>query len=84
MAKEIATVAHMHLKPRLIFDRCMDFLVQHRIAVPRSRSLEDSIRSTLHDRKVELIGLMDDQLGDNSRHLLDDLFAASEEKTATG
>ena len=80
LANEIATMARMHLKPRLIFDRCMDFLVQHRIAVPRSRSLTDSIRAGLHDRKVELIGLMDDQLSDNGRHLLDDLFAAPEDK----
>jgi hypothetical protein len=69
LAIEIATMARMHLKPRLIFDRCVDFLVQHRIAVPTSRSLTDSIRTGLHDRKVELTGLMGD------------LFAAPEDTT---
>jgi len=80
LANEIATMAHMHLTPRLIFDRCMYFLFQHRIAAPRSCSLTDRIRADLHDRKVELIGLMDDQLSHNIRHLLDDLFAAPEDK----
>jgi len=79
LAIEIATMARMHLKPRLIFDRCVDFLVQRRIAVPTSRSLTDSIRTGLHDRKVELIGLMDDHLSHDGRHLLDNLFAAPED-----
>ena len=81
LAVEVATMARMHLKPRLIFDRCLDFLVQHRIAVPTSRSLTDSIRTGLHDRKVELIGLMADHLSHEGRRLLDDLFAAPEDTT---
>jgi len=34
LATEIATRARMHLKPRLIFDLCVDFLIQHRMQVP--------------------------------------------------
>ena len=75
---EIFAMAQMHLKPRLIFDRCVDFLVQHRIQVPTSRNLTDSIRTGLHERKAELVGLMDDHLGNESRRLLDDLFTAPE------
>lgn len=31
MAVEISSMTRMHLKPRLIFDRCIDFLIQQRI-----------------------------------------------------
>lgn len=80
LATEVATMARMHLKPRLIFDRCVDFLIQHRVQVPSAYRLNDLIRAGLHDRKAELIALMDSQLPAEARHLLDDLFAASDDQ----
>ncbi|OSP53704.1 Tn3 family transposase [Pseudoruegeria sp. SK021] len=76
LATEVATMARMHLKPRLIFDRCVDFLIQHRIQVPSAYRLNDLIRAGLHDRKAELIALMDSQLSVEARNLLDALFTA--------
>lgn len=38
---EIATMARMHLKPRLVFDRCVDFLIQNRMQVPSAYRLND-------------------------------------------
>lgn len=38
LAAEIVTTARIHLKPRLMFDCCVDFLVQRRFQVPRSGS----------------------------------------------
>ncbi len=58
LATEIATMARMHLKPRLIFDRCVDFLIQNRVQVPSAYRLNDLIRAGLHDRKAELIALI--------------------------
>ena len=63
LAVEIATMARMHLKPRLIFDRCVDFLIQRRFQVPTVRSLTDMIRVGLYERKAELVVLMDDHPG---------------------
>ena len=77
---DIATMARMHLKPRLIFDRCVDFLIQNRMQVPSAYRLNDLIRAGLHDRKAELIALMDSQLPAEARHLLDDLFSASDDQ----
>ncbi|MCJ8335762.1 MAG: Tn3 family transposase [Epibacterium sp.] len=76
LAIEIATMARMHLKPRLVFDRCVDFLIQNRVQVPSAYRLNDLIRAGLHDRKAELIALMDRHLSDDARVLLDDLFSA--------
>ncbi|MDB9706969.1 Tn3 family transposase [Planktotalea frisia] len=76
LATEIATMARMHLKPRLIFDRCVDFLIQRRVQVPSAHRLNDLIRASLHERKAELIALMDSQLLAETRNLLDDLFTA--------
>ena len=74
LAKEIATMARTHLKPRLSFDRCVYFLIQRRVQVPRSGVLLELIRSGLQARKVELIEQMDAYLADDARTLLDGLF----------
>ena len=81
IAIEIATMARMHLKPRLIFDRCVDFLIQRRVQVPSAYRLNDLIRAGLHDRKAELIALMDRHLSDDARILFDDLFAAPDDQS---
>lgn len=55
MTVEIATIARMHLKPGLIFGRCVDFLIQRRVQVPRAGIPLELIRSGLQARKTELI-----------------------------
>jgi len=80
LAVEIATMARTHLKPRLIFDRCVDFLIQRRVQVPKSGVLLELIRSWLHTRKAELIALMDAHLIDEARNLLDDFFATPDDQ----
>ena len=80
LAAEIATMARTHLKPRLIFDRCVDFLIQRRVQVPRSGVLLELIRSGLQARKAELIELMDTHLTDDARTLLDGLFTTPDDQ----
>ena len=80
LSVEIATMARTHLKPRLIFDRCIDFLIQRRVQVPKAGTLFELIRSGLQARKAELVALMDAHLTDEARDLLDDLFTAPEEQ----
>ena len=74
LATEIATMARMHLKPRLIFDRCVDFLIQRHVQVPTARRLTDLIRASLHERKAELVTLMDSKLPAETRSQLDGLL----------
>lgn len=62
VAAEIATMVRTHLKPRLIFDRYVDCLVQRRIQVPRAGILLEFIRLGLQARKIELIALVDMRL----------------------
>ena len=80
MAVEIATMARAHLKPRLTFDRCVDFLVQRRVQVPGSGVILEQIRSGLHVRKAEPIALMDARLANDARELLDGLFTTAEDR----
>jgi hypothetical protein len=77
---EINTMVRTYLKPRLIFDRCVDFLIQRRIQVPKAGTLCELIRSGLQSRKVELVALMDNHLADETRSLLDELFTAPDEQ----
>ena len=43
LSTEVATMARMHLKPRLIFDRCVELIINHRVQAPSSYRLSDLI-----------------------------------------
>ena len=71
---EIAKMARVHLKPRLIFGHCIDFLTANRIQFPGARRLTDLIRARLSERKEDLIRLVDTNLPPDLRATLDGLF----------
>lgn len=71
---EISAMARLHLQPRLIFDRCIDFLLQKRIQVPKAGTLAELIRLGLNQRKTKWVKLMEAHLTDQARRLLDGLF----------
>lgn len=80
IATEVATMARTYLKPKLIFGRCVDFLIQKRIQVPSSRTLSDLIRTGLQEHKAELIALMETHLDEQTRCLLDELFTTHDDQ----
>lgn len=80
LAVEIATMARVHLKPKLIFDRSVDFLAQRRMQIPQSGTLVEMIRTGLQDRKTSLVILMEKHLSDDSKNLLDDLFTTPDDQ----
>ena len=71
---EIAKMARVHLKPRIIFGHCIDFLSANRIQFPGARRLTDLIRARLSERKEDLIRLVDTNLPPDLRAMLDGLF----------
>lgn len=71
---EIAKMACVHLKPRIIFGHCIDFLIANRIQLPGARRLTDLIRARLSERKEDLIRLVDTNLPPDLRATLDGLF----------
>ncbi|MCP5067980.1 MAG: DUF4158 domain-containing protein, partial [bacterium] len=74
LVTEITSMAREHLKPRLIFERCLDFLVETRVQVPGTRRLTDLIRTQLSARKRELTRLIKAHLTPPTRRMLDELF----------
>ena len=77
---EITTMAKTYLKPKLIVDRCVDFLIQQRVQVPVSGVITEMIRSGLQSHKSNLVALIDSHLDSQTRCLLDDLFATSDDQ----
>ena len=69
------------LKPKLIFERCLDLLIQNRMTVPHSHLLTDMMRAGLKQRKHELADLVSNHLSPDIRSLLDSLFEVNEEKS---
>jgi len=74
LCKEISLMVCTQLKPRLIFGRCIDILIQNRIQLPNSRRFTDLIRKSLNQRKLELIELIEQNISDETRELLEELF----------
>jgi len=80
---EIAGMARTQLKPKLIFARCLDYLIQNRVQLPNARNLSDMISSGLQQRKYELTQIIDKILEPNARELLDQLFEAGDNENPT-
>ena len=55
LAREIATMAEAHLKPKLIFWRCLDLMARERVQLPGEHRLTALIASALQCRKQRLI-----------------------------
>ena len=66
-------MARVHLKPRIIFGHCIDFLTANRIQLPGARRLTDLIRTRLSERKEDLIRLVDTNLSPDMRATLDSI-----------
>ncbi len=70
LSTEIAKMARVHLKPRIIFGHCIDILTANRIQLPGARRLTVLIRAQLSARKEELIRLVDTNLPSDLRATL--------------
>jgi len=76
---EIDSMASYYLKPRLIFDRCSDILIQKRIILPDSGSICKLIRQSLQSHKKTLMLCMKEKLTPDISVLLDSLFTQDHE-----
>ena len=76
---EIDSMASYYLKPRLIFDRCSDILIQKRIILPDSGSICKLIRQSLQSHKKTLMLRMNKKLTPDISVLLDSLFTQDHE-----
>ena len=74
----IVAIPHMvqaHLKPKLIFWRCVDLLTKRRFALPSYSHLSERILAALNQHKRDLAALINRELTQDTRTLLDHLFA---------
>ena len=62
ICQEINSMVHAQLKPKLIFGRCLDLLIQNRIQLPSSRRIVDFIQTEINQRKLDLARLIEQNL----------------------
>jgi len=74
LQQEVAEMARSQLKPKLIFWRCVDLLIQNRIQVPGYDPLSKIVLTGINQRKKELTTVIDQKLTSDARILLDGLF----------
>ena len=72
---EIVHMAQAHLKPKLIFWRCVDLLIKRRFAQPSYSHLSERILASLNQHKRTLAALIHREMTQDTRALLDNLFA---------
>ncbi len=78
IAEEILEMTRRHLKPKLIFWRCVDLFILRRIVLPSYHQLSELILKILNNHKKELIRLINQNLTLETRLVLDRLFAPEE------
>ncbi len=74
LSTEIKFMICGYQKPRLIFEHCLDILVQNRIQLSSSRKIIDLIKTAINHHSCELSKLIETNLIDKTRKRLDDLF----------
>ena len=72
--QEITSMVRVQLKPKLIFWRCVDLLARKHIQVPNYNQLSKFILTELNRRKQELVDIIDRELSQNTRSILDGLL----------
>ena len=78
---DIDAMAATHLRPKLIFWRCLDLLAQRRVQLPGEHRLTALIASAMARRKQHLVERVDEVLTPELRSALDDLFAPADAVT---
>ena len=71
---EIEVMVRSHLKPRLIFYRAIDILIEQKVALPSSDALSKLILKTLNHRRKELEVIIEQSLSCETREFLDRLL----------
>ena len=79
LQQEVSGMARSQLKPKLIFWRCVDLLIQNRIQVPGYDPLSKIVLTGINQRKKELTTVIDQKLPSDARILLDGLFIQESE-----
>lgn len=79
LCADIEAMAASHLRPKLIFMRCLDLLAQRRIQLPSEYRLTGLIASAMTRRKRELVERVEAVLTPELREALDALLAADGE-----
>jgi hypothetical protein len=74
LLKEIASMVHSQVKPKVIFWRCVDILVRERIEVPGYTRLTKLILGAINRRSQELAPIIEHALTQDVRALLDSLL----------
>jgi hypothetical protein len=86
LEKEIEDMVRSQLKPKLIFYRSVDILIEQKVAVPGSSALSGIILEVLNGHRKELVRVIDKNLPKETRALLDQLLekpAQDEEETGS-
>ncbi|MCS6320116.1 MAG: DUF4158 domain-containing protein, partial [Nitrospira sp.] len=84
LLKDIASMVQSHVKPKVIFWRCVDLLVRDRIEVPGYTRLTKLILGAINRRSHDLATILEDALTRDVRVLLDQLLTQEPvEGTAT-
>ncbi|MDA7887145.1 Tn3 family transposase [bacterium] len=74
LQKEIEDMVRSQLKPRLIFHRSVDILIEQKIALPSSDALSKLILEVLNGHRKKLVRVIDQNLAPETRALLDQLL----------
>ena len=78
---DIEAMVAAHLRPKLVFWRCLDLLTQRRVQLPREHRLSALIAAAMARRKQQLVARVEQLLTPELRAALDGLFTPADTGT---
>lgn len=76
---EIAAMVKQHLKPKLIFWRCVDLMISDKVSLPTYYRIQDLILADIAEHKSEMSSIIKNKLTVECRAILDSLFTQAPE-----
>ena len=80
MHQKIYLLATSHVKPKVIFNDCVDLLLVQKIEIPKYNAIRSVIVSTIKDYTISILQSLTDSLSKEHMLLLDELLSFMEDK----
>jgi TnpA family transposase len=78
--QKIYLLAASHVKPKVIFNDCIDLLLVQKIEIPKYNAIHSVILSTIKDYTISVLQSLTNCLSENHIALLDELLSFMEDK----
>ena len=80
LEEQALNMVKRYIRPKQVFWSCVDFLVSKRVSLPSSYRISSIVISAMSKRENNLLSVIDDNLDNETKSILDALFIVEDDK----